>query len=61
MTPTGVPIIGRSPVDRVYLNTGHGSLGWTMACGSAVLIADLLEGRSGELDPSDYESGLPAD
>lgn len=61
MTPTGVPIIGPSPVNRVYLNTGHGSLGWTMACGSAVLIADLLEGRTGELDPSDYESGLPAD
>lgn len=60
MTPTGVPIIGRSPVRGVYLNTGHGSLGWTMACGSAALLADLLEGRPPELDPADYDPGLAA-
>jgi D-amino-acid dehydrogenase len=41
-TPDSVPIIGKTIIDNLYLNTGHGSLGWTMACGSAMVIADLL-------------------
>lgn len=38
-TPSNVPIIGKSTVDNVWINTGHGSLGWTMACGSGELLA----------------------
>jgi D-amino-acid dehydrogenase len=43
MTPDGRPIIGWSPLDSLFLNTGHGMLGWTLACGSARLAADLID------------------
>ena len=46
MTPDGTPIVGPSGLDRLWLNTGHGTLGWTMACGSAELLRDLMLGRS---------------
>lgn len=42
-TPTNLPIIGRSPLHNLYYNTGHGTLGWTLAAGSAYKIADILE------------------
>jgi D-amino-acid dehydrogenase len=45
-----VPIIGASPLRRLYLNTGHGTLGWTLACGSAAALADLMSGRRPEVD-----------
>ncbi len=45
MTPGNVPVIGRSPLRNLYLNTGHGSLGWTLACGSAAALASLIGGR----------------
>ena len=45
MTPDGTPIIGASPLANLYLNTGHGTLGWTMSCGSAQLLADLISGN----------------
>ena len=51
-TPDGVPIIGQSRVDNLFINTGHGTLGWTMACGSAALLADLIDGRRPEIDPA---------
>lgn len=41
-TPDGTPIVGATPYSNLYLNTGHGTLGWTMACGSGRLLADLL-------------------
>lgn len=44
-TPNNVPVIGRTRFPNVYMNTGHGTLGWTLACGSASLIADLISGR----------------
>lgn len=44
-TPDSRPIIGPSPVPGLFLNTGHGALGWTLACGSARLTADLLTGH----------------
>lgn len=46
MTPDGTPIVGRTPLKNLYLNTGHGTLGWTMACGSGQLIADIISGRT---------------
>jgi D-amino-acid dehydrogenase len=54
-TPTGLPVIGPSPVKRLYLNTGHGGLGWTLACGSASLIARQLSGERPELDMKAYQ------
>ena len=53
-TPSNVPLIGKTAIPNLFLNTGHGTLGWTMACGSGRLLADLLTGRSPELDPSPY-------
>lgn len=44
-TPNNVPIIGRTKLNNLYLNTGHGTLGWTLACGSASVLADLVCGR----------------
>jgi D-amino-acid dehydrogenase len=49
-TPGGVPCIGRTRYANLYINTGHGTLGWTMACGSAAAIADIVSGRKPELD-----------
>jgi D-amino-acid dehydrogenase len=51
MTPDSTPIVGCTAVDGLYLNTGHGTLGWTMAAGSARLIADLMTNRRPEIDP----------
>jgi D-amino-acid dehydrogenase len=49
MTPDSTPIIGASPLRNLFINTGHGTLGWTMACGSGKLIADILTGKSPEI------------
>jgi D-amino-acid dehydrogenase len=50
MTPDGTPVLGPSPYPNLYLNTGHGTLGWTMACGSGRAVADLVLGRAPEID-----------
>jgi D-amino-acid dehydrogenase len=44
-TPNNVPLIGRTRLRNLYLNTGHGTLGWTLACGSGAALADLVAGR----------------
>ena len=49
-TPSNVPIIGRSKVGRLFLNTGHGTLGWTHACGSGKSIAHIVSGLQPEVD-----------
>ena len=49
-TPDSVPILGKTPYENLFLNTGHGTLGWTMACGSGQVIADLVSGRTPEID-----------
>ncbi len=49
-TPSNVPFIGRTRYPNLWLNTGHGTLGWTMACGSAAALADLIDGRQPALD-----------
>lgn len=49
MTPDGSPVIGATGVPGLYLNTGHGTLGWTMACGSARFLADVMSGRQPEI------------
>jgi D-amino-acid dehydrogenase len=45
MTPDGTPVVGRTPIPNLFLNTGHGTLGWTMSCGSGQLLADLISGK----------------
>src|SRR5690606_9169552 len=56
MTPDGTPIIGASKLGNLYINSGHGTLGWTMACGSARIIADLISGNIPDIDISDLGS-----
>jgi D-amino-acid dehydrogenase len=53
MTPDGTPIVGPTNAPNLYLNTGHGTLGWTMACGAGQLIADLMSGRTPEIRADD--------
>ncbi|MGN8544231.1 D-amino acid dehydrogenase [Bradyrhizobium elkanii] len=50
MTPDGPPVIGATRFDNLHLNTGHGTLGWTMACGSGRVLADMLSGKKPEID-----------
>ena len=52
MTPDGTPIVGPTPVQNLLLATGHGTLGWTMACGTGRVIADLVSGKTPEIDVS---------
>ncbi len=52
MTPDCAPLIGRTPRQNLYLDTGHGSLGWSLACGSGRVIADIISGRAPEIDLS---------
>ncbi len=44
-TPDGTPVVGATPLRNLYTNTGHGTLGWTMACGSARYLAELIAGQ----------------
>jgi len=50
MTPDGTPVIGPTRYPNLYLNTGHGTLGWTMACGSSRAVADVVLGKDPEID-----------
>ena len=65
MTPDGTPIIGETPIDNLFLNTGHGTLGWTMSFGSGRLLADLISGRQTDIESHDlsmkrYTRGFPS-
>jgi D-amino-acid dehydrogenase len=53
MTPDGPPVIGATRYGNLHLNTGHGTLGWTMSCGSARALADLLSGRKPDIDTAE--------
>jgi D-amino-acid dehydrogenase len=52
MTPDGRPVVGRGRHRNLFLNVGHGHMGWTMAFGTARIVADLVGGRQPELDPA---------
>jgi D-amino-acid dehydrogenase len=54
VTPDGSPFVGETRIKGVYVNAGHGPLGWTLACGSGRLIADLMTGRRPDLDPTPF-------
>lgn len=53
MTPDSTPIIGRTRLSNLFINTGHGTLGWTMSLGSAKLIADLIDKGETEIKSDD--------
>ncbi len=52
MTPDGTPVIGATPIPNLFLATGHGTLGWTMAAGTGRVIADVISGRAAGIDLS---------
>ena len=53
MTPDGTPVIGPTPFGNLYLNTGHGTLGWTMACGSGRVLSDMISGQATDIEVAD--------
>lgn len=56
MTPDGTPIIGKTSIPNLFTNTGHGTLGWTMACGSGRLLADIVSNNKPDIDTSGFDS-----
>ncbi len=50
MLPDGPPVLGKTPIANLYVNTGHGSTGWVMACGSARVVADVIAGKMPAID-----------
>ncbi len=69
MTPDGTPIVGGTPYANLYLGTGHGTLGWTMAAGTGRVLADLISGRKPEIEldgltmaryPRAFKGGRPS-
>ncbi len=54
MTPDGPPIIGGTRYQNLWINTGQGHMGWTMACGSGRIIADLIDGKKPDIDVSGF-------
>lgn len=52
-TPDGTPVIGPTRIGNLWLNAGHGTLGWTMSCGSAQVLADLISGRKPDIETTD--------
>jgi D-amino-acid dehydrogenase len=54
LSADGVPIIGRTPISNLFVNAGHGHLGWTMAAASGELLADVLSNERSKIDPAPY-------
>ena len=55
MTPQGSPYIGFSRIENLFVNSGQGHMGWTMACGSAKIASDLIEGVEPEIDATEFQ------
>jgi D-amino-acid dehydrogenase len=55
MTPDGPPIIGRGRHRNLFYNTGHGHMGWTMACGASRILADIMTGKTPALPLRGFE------
>jgi len=53
MTPDGTPIVGATEIPNLFLNSGHGTLGWTMSCGSGKLLADIISGHVPDIASED--------
>ena len=54
MTPDGTPVVGATKFANLWTNTGHGTLGWTMSCGSGRVLADLMSGRRPDIASDDF-------
>jgi D-amino-acid dehydrogenase len=54
VTPTGVGYMGGTPISNLFINAGHGHLGWTMSCGAGRLVADLVAGRPPEIEMAGF-------
>ncbi len=54
MTPDGPPIMGATPLKNFWMNTGHGHIGWTMACGSSRIVVDRMLGRKPAIDDTPF-------
>lgn len=54
-TPDGTPIVGKTRYSNLWINSGHGTLGWTMSCGSARYIADLMAGETPEISTEGFD------
>jgi D-amino-acid dehydrogenase len=50
MTPDGPPVVGATRYPNLFTNSGHGTLGWTMSCGSSKLLADIITGKPTAID-----------
>ena len=59
-TPGNVPFVGATAIPNLWLNSGHGTLGWTLACGSAKLLAQMITNVQPEIDPSPFRANLSA-
>ncbi|KQV19488.1 amino acid dehydrogenase [Rhizobium sp. Root1203] len=57
MTPDGTPVIGATKIRNLFLNTGHGTLGWTMSTGSARVLTDIVSGRKADIETADLALG----
>jgi D-amino-acid dehydrogenase len=57
MTPDGTPVVGRTGLRNLFVNTGHGTLGWTMSCGSAQLLSDIISSRRPAIRADDLSVG----
>ncbi|ETD73112.1 amino acid dehydrogenase [Pelistega indica] len=54
-TPDGTPIVGKTPYPNLWINSGHGTLGWTMSCGSAKYISDLITHQTPEISTEGFD------
>jgi D-amino-acid dehydrogenase len=50
MPASGNPYLGATPIRNLYLNCGHGHLGWTLSCGSSQIVAEIVSGRAPAID-----------
>jgi D-amino-acid dehydrogenase len=57
VTPSGLPILGPGRFRNLHYNVGHGHLGWTLAHGTATIVADLIDGEAPAIDVAPYRPG----
>jgi D-amino-acid dehydrogenase len=57
-TAQGKPVIGQTPYENLFVNVGHGPLGFTLAAGSGKLTADIIQGRTPAIDVSPFRYGV---
>jgi D-amino-acid dehydrogenase len=56
VTPSGTPYLGRTPIDNLFINAGHGHLGWTLACGSGKVVAAIATGADPGIDLTGFRT-----